>query len=518
MLQTLFIIAILAAALTGLVYGLRVAARRTLTRARDRARAIIQEAESGAQIRLKEAEIEGEERKAAAETQFESQTRKERQELQQLEDRLKEQERNLQRRVQLLGQKQQEIDDREARVKEREAVLTDREKEAQTLVQERRLRLERIAGITAVQARRELLRDLESDARQEAARTVRRLEEEAREEAAARSRRLIAEAIQRLPTREIVDNVVTMVRLPNDEMKGRIIGREGRNIRSLEMATGVDLIVDDTPQAIILSSFDPFRRAIARTAIEKLIEDGRIHPARIEEVVARSKSEMEESLETAGEAAAFDLGITGLPPRLTRLLGKLRYRVVEGYNLLEHSLSVARLAVQMANLLGGHADIVKRAGLLHEIGQVEEGEASASHPVQVGADLAAKFGEDPRVVQAIRALQAETADPSLEAVLLRTAERAVAARPGESDENLAGFIERLQAMEAIAASYSGVSKAYAMRSGRELRVIVEASAASDSDVLWLSKDITARLQKELEYPGTIKVSVIRETRAVDYAT
>jgi len=504
MLQTLLIIVLLAPALAGLVYGLRVAARRTLTRARERARAIIQEAESGAQIRLKEAEIEGEERKGAAETQFESQTRTKRQELQQLEDRLKEQERNLQRRVQLLGQKQQEIDDREARVKGREAVLTDREKEAQTLVQERRLRLERIAGITAVQARRELLRDLESDARQEAARTVRCLEEEAREEAAARSRRLIAEAIQRLPTREIVDNVVTMVRLPNDEMKGRIIGREGRNIRSLEMATGVDLIVDDTPQAIILSSFDPFRRAIARTAIEKLIEDGR--------------SEMEESLETAGEAAAFDLGITGLPARLTRLLGKLRYRVVEGYNLLEHSLSVARLAVQMANLLGGHTEIVKRAGLLHEIGQVEEGEASASHPVQVGADLAAKLGEDPRVVQAIRALQSETADPSLEAVLLRTAERAVAARPGESDENLAGFIERLQAMEAIAASYSGVSKAYAMRSGRELRVIVEASAASDSDVLWLSKDITARLQKELEYPGAIKVSVIRETRAVDYAT
>jgi ribonuclease Y len=256
---------------------------------------------------------------------------------------------------------------------------------------------------------------------------------------------------------------------------------------------------------------------VAQTAIQQLIADGRIHPARIEEVVARSKTEMEQSLETAGEAAAFDLGITGLPPRLTRLLGKLKYRIVMGYNLLDHSLQVARLAQQMAILLGANAEVAKRAGLLHEVGHVEEGEPTAGHPLLVSADLAARLGEETRVVQAIRALHGGP-EPSVEAVLLRTAERAITARPGERDDNLDVLIERLSHLEAIAASFSGVSKAFAMRAGKEVRVIVEASSASDSDVVWLSKDITSRIQQELEYPGTIRVSVIRETRAVDYAT
>jgi len=517
-LQTILIVLLLLTGAAGLGLGLRGAARRSLTRARERARAIVQDAESKAQIRLKEADLEAEERASAAEAQFETQTRARRQDLQQLEDRLKEQERNLQRRLQLLGQKQQEVDEREARLKERGAALEEKEKEVQALIVERRQRLERLAGLTAVQARRELVREVESEARQEATRTVRRLEEEAREDAASRARRVVAEAIQRLPTGEIVDNVVTVVKLPNDEMKGRIIGREGRNIRAIEMATGVDLIVDETPQAIVLSSFDPFRRAVARAAIEKLIEDGRIHPARVEEVVTRARVEMDEGLQAAGESAAFDLGITGLAPRLTRLLGKLRYRIVQGYNLLDHSLAVARLATQMATLLGVHAEVAKRAGLLHEIGQAEEGEAASAHPIQASADLLAKFGEDARVVQAIRALQAEASEPSLEAILLKIAERAVIARPGERDDNLTAFVERLGSLETIAGSFSGVSKAYAMRAGKELRVIVEAASASDSDAIWLSKDIAARIQKELEYPGSIRVSVIRETRAIDYAT
>ena len=504
--------------LVGAGWGLRAAARKTITRARERAETIAQDAESKAQIRLKEADLEAEEKRAAAESQFEEKTRQRRQQLQQQEERLKEQERNLQRRLQLLGQKQREAEALDARLRQKEEDLARREKESQALLQERRQKLERMAGMTALQARRELVREIEADARQETAGLLRRLEEEAREEAGARARRLVAEAIQRLPTGDIVDNVVTVVKLPNDEMKGRIIGREGRNIRAIEMATGVDLIVDETPQAIVLSSFDPLRRAVARTAIEKLVEDGRIHPARIEEVVARCRSEIEQGLEAAGEGAAFELGITGLPGRLTRLLGRLRYRTVNGSNLLDHSLAVARLAHQMATLLGAHAETARRAGLLHEIGHVDDGEAVSGHPIEVAAEVLGRVGEDPRVVQAVRALHGSGPAPSVEAVLVQVAERAVMARPGERDDNLSVFIERLAALESIASSFSGVEKAYAMRAGKELRVIVEATAASDSDAIWLSKEITARVRTEVEYPGSVRVSVIRETRAIDYAT
>jgi ribonuclease Y len=347
---------------------------------------------------------------------------------------------------------------------------------------------------------------------------LRRIEEETREEADARSRRVIAEAIQRVPTGDIVDNVVAVVRLPSDDMKGRIIGREGRNIRAIEMATGVDLIIDETPEAILVSSFDPLRRAIAITALERMIEDGRIHPARIEEAVTRARQETEEGLETLGEAAAFDLGITGLPPRLARMLGKLKYRIVCGYNLLDHSLSVAHLAQQMANLLGARTEVALRAGLLHEIGQVSDAERVATHPFLEGADLAARFGEAAPVVEAIRGLQAAAPERSVESILLKTAERVVVARPGARDDNLDIFIERMKHLEEIAGSFSGVSRAFAMRAGKEVRVIVETDMASDHDVVWLSKDITKRIETEVTFPGSIRISVIRETRAVDYAT
>ncbi len=515
---TLIGLAVLAALLAAAVIAARAASRKILDRARDRSAEIVREAESQATIRLQEVELEAQEKIGAAETRFEEGTRKKRQELRQLEDRLRQQERNLQRRVQLLGQKQQEQDGRETALVSREAALEEQEKESKALIQERRARLERLSGLTAVQARRELVREIEAEARQEAVHYVRRTEEEARERTVVESRRIVAEAIQRLPTREWIDNVVTVIQLPNDEMKGRIIGREGRNIRSIEMSTGVDLIIDETPRAIILSSFDPFRRAVAQTAIERLIEDGRIHPARIEEVVTRARSDLEAGLETLGESAAFDLGITGLPGRLTRLLGRLKYRIVCGYNLLDHSLAVARLGEQMAVLLGVRAEVVKRAGLLHEIGQVEEAEAIAKHPCVAAADLAAKFSEEPAVVEAIRSLQAGVTETSVEGVLLGCAERAVTARPGERDDNLMVHIERLQALEEIASSFSGVDRAFAMRSGKEVRVMVEAGAATDSDVLWLSKDISGRIRNEVRYPGSIRVHVIRETRAVDYAT
>ena len=518
MLQFMLGAAILVAVTIAAVFVARAAVRRTIASAHERSDAIIHEAESHADLRLKEIDLEGQEKIDAAETEFENQARKKRQEVRQIEDRLHQQERNLQRRVQLLGQKQGEQDERESKLTEGESALVEREKSAESLIQQRRAQLERLSGMTAVQARREMIREIEAEARQEAVHYVRRTEEEARQRAGDLARRITCEAIQRLPTREWIDNVVTVVRLPNDEMKGRIIGREGRNIRALEMATGVDLIIDETPQAIVLSSFDPFRRAVAQTAIERLVEDGRIHPARIEEVVTRARTDVEAGLDTLGESAAFELGITGLPSRLSRLLGRLKYRIVAGYNLLDHSLAVARLGDQMATLLGLQAEVVRRAGLLHEIGQVEESDGPITHPYAAGADLAAKFSEAPAVVEAIRSLQDNVPEGSLEAVLLGCAERAVVAKPGERDDNLMVHIERLQSLEEIAASFSGVQRAFAMRSGKEVRVMVEAGAADDSDVIWLSKDISTRIRREVRYPGSIRVHVIRETRAVDYAT
>jgi len=517
MLQTILIALAATTAITAILV-VRRRSRRLLSAARRRAGEIESDTENQARIRLQEVELEAEERKAAAEAQFENQTRKKREDLQQLEGRLREQERNLQRRLQLLSQKEQEIRERDEGLKDRESAMARMEQEARELLQARRQTLEKTAGISAAQARRELVREMEGEARREAAHLLRRIEDEAREEAAGRGRRLVAEAIQRLPTGEICDNVVSVVILPSDDMKGRIIGREGRNIRAIEMATGVDLIVDETPQAIVLSSFDPLRRAIAVTALERLIEDGRIHPARIEEVVTRARQEIEEGLETLGEAAAFDLGITGLPTRLTRMLGKLKYRVVRGYNLLDHSKAVARLAQQMANLLGARGEIALRAGLLHEIGQVDEGDRQAAHPLLISADLAMKFGESSHVVEAIRSLHEGSPESTIEAILLEVAERAIVARPGERDDNLDIFIERMASLENIASSFSGVHRAYAMRAGKEVRVIAETSLTDDHEIVWLSKDITRRIETEVVYPGTIRVSVIRETRAIDYAT
>jgi ribonuclease Y len=508
--------ALLAAGAVALVV-LRLRGARSLEEARSRAARLEEEAEQRGRVRLREIELEIEERRAALETQLDQQAQARSAELRALEDRLRDQERNLQRRLQLLGQKERDVQGREGSLAARESAVLEREREALGARDRQRQALERIAGLTAKEAHRELVQSIEAEARQEAAQTVRRLDEEAREQARDAARRLTAEAIQRLPTGSIVDNVVSVVTLPSEDMKGRIIGREGRNIRALEMATGVDLIVDETPQTIVLSCFDPFRRAVAREALDHLIEDGRIHPARIEEVVEKTRTDLEEGLEAAGESAAFELGLTGLPPRLTRLLGRLRYRMVSGYNLLDHSTAVARLAQQMAILLGARVETALRSGLLHEIGHAEE--ASATHPILVSADLAAKLGEDARVVQAIRALHpASTAEPSVEAVLLKTAERAVIARPGERDDNLEVFVERLAHLEEIGRSFSGVDRVYAMRAGKEVRVIVEPARVTDADVIWLSKDISRRISQEVRFPGSVRVSVIRETRAVDYAT
>jgi ribonuclease Y len=392
----------------------------------------------------------------------------------------------------------------------REALATALANEAQALRS-----LERVAGLSAEEARAELVRSIEDEARKEGARIARRIEEEARERAAREAVGLVVDAAQRVSVREPVESAVTFVKLPSDEMKGRIIGREGRNIRALEFATGIDVIVDDTPQAILISSFDPVRREIAKLSIDRLLEDGRIHPAKIEEVVAKVKEEFETIVEEAGRQAAFELGIAELAPRLARLVGRMRLRYRHGRSLLAHACEVGLLAGHMAAELGARADIARRAGLLHEIGRVDE--TSTGPAALSSADIAAKAGERDAVVHAIQAMHPDVAPKTVEALLLRVANRISDNRPGARKDNLDVFIERLTRLEQLASAFPGVRQAYAVRAGKEVRVIVDADTAGDERAYTLAKEIARALENELDFTGEIKVNVIRETRAVQYA-
>ncbi|HEX6851206.1 MAG TPA: ribonuclease Y [Candidatus Polarisedimenticolaceae bacterium] len=392
----------------------------------------------------------------------------------------------------------------------REALAVALANEAQALRS-----LERVAGLSAEEARAELVRTIEDEARREGARIARRIEEEARERAARDAVGLVVDAAQRVTVREPVESAVTFVKLPSDEMKGRIIGREGRNIRALEYATGIDVIVDDTPQAILISSFDPVRREVARLSIDRLLEDGRIHPAKIEEVVAKVKEEFEGIVEEAGRQAAFELGIAELAPRLARLVGRMRLRYHHGRSLLAHAAEVGLLAGHMASEIGARADVARRAGLLHEIGRVDE---TATGPAALAsADIAAKAGERDVVVHAIQAMHPDVAPKSVEALLLRVANRISDNRPGARKDNLDVFIERLTRLEKVASSFPGVRQAYAVRAGKEVRVIVDADTAGDDRAYALAKEVARALESQLDFPGEIKVNVIRETRAVQYA-
>src|SRR5206468_8709839 len=352
--------------------------------------------------------------------------------------------------------------------------------------------------------------------RHDAARHIRQIESEAREEADRRAKKIVSIAIERLAGEFVTERTVSVVPLPSDDMKGRIIGREGRNIRAIETATGVDVIIDDTPNTLLLSSFDPLRREIARVAIERLIEDGRVHPARIEEVTAKVREEIETITVEAGEAAALELGLAEIHPRLHRLLGRLKFRTQFGYNLLQHSLEVACLSGYMAAELGARVEVVRRAGVLHEISQAEDTPLTAP-AVLASGEIAAKYGESEDVVHAIRAHHRSAEPRTMEALLVSAAERIAWNRPGARKDNLETFIERLSRMEAIAASFPGVRRAYAVRAGKELRVMVAYEQVSDEGVVHLSRDIAARIEKEVDYPGQVRVQVIREIRAIDYA-
>ena len=387
---------------------------------------------------------------------------------------------------------------------------------AEQLVAERQRELQRVAGLTADEARELLLKQIEADARRDAANLVKRLEAEARETAAARAQQIIADAIQRSAAEHAIETTVSVVDLPSDDLKGRIIGREGRNIRALETATGVELIVDDTPGAIILSSFDPFRREVARQAIERLIADGRIHPARIEEVVEKVKAEMEETVRKEGEAAAFELGLFDLHPEILRLMGRLKFRTSYGQNVLNHSKEVAFLAGIMAKELGLNGHVAARAAFLHDIGKAIDRDLQGTH-LELGLDFLRKHGESEPVLQAVAAHHMDIDWPSLEAMIVQAADAISAARPGARRDILESYVKRLEKLEGIADSFEGVSKAFALQAGREIRIVVESEHVSDEETVWLSKDIARRIENELEYPGQIKVTVIRETRAVDYA-
>jgi ribonucrease Y len=511
-------------ALLGVAIGVAVALVKGARRRADQIRAeaerdatkALDEASRQGENKVREAELAAKEKLLQARSEFEAASRKRRQELEALERRLTQKEDTLDKRFEEVSSRDKELAQRDRSVAGREKAVDAREAEAEGLFAEGKSRLEHIAGLTAIQARDELVKGMEHDARMEAAHIVKRIEDEARETAHRQAQRIIGMAVQRSASDYVSEATVSVVMLPNDEMKGRIIGREGRNIRTLETATGVDLIVDDTPEAVILSGFDPFRREVARVALERLIQDGRIHPARIEEVVEKVKAEFEQKIFQDGEAAVLELGIPDLHPELVKLLGRLRYRTSYGQNVLQHSKEVAFLAGTMAAELKANIMVARRGGILHDIGKAIDREMEGTH-LQIGIDLLRKYGETEEVVHSMACHHGDYDPQTVEAVLVTAADALSAARPGARREVLETYVKRLEKLEEIASSFKGVQKTFAIQAGREVRIIVDSGKLSDEQALWLSKDIARRVEGELTYPGQIKVTVIRETRAVEYA-
>jgi ribonuclease Y len=494
----------------------RAAAARVIANAEKEAARIVARAEIDGQRIQKDVEILARERLLAARTEFERESRELRLELTALDHRLDEQRTELTELNDSLGEREQAITALESDLQERESRFGAREEELAAALTEQRARLEQIAGLTGEQAKGELMRSMENEARIDAANLVKRIEDETVEKSKDRARRVISMAIQRIASEHVVESTVSVVDLPSDEMKGRIIGREGRNIRAFEQATGVDLIVDDTPEAVILSCFEPVRREIARLALVNLIQDGRIHPGRIEELVAKVQVEMEEKLLSDGEAAALEVGIPDLHPELLKLVGRLQFRSSYGQNALKHSMEVAWLSHHMAAELGADAQVAKRAGLVHDIGKAVDREMDGTH-LELGRDLLRKYGEHDSVIHAMECHHGDYDPQSVEAVLVTAADALSAARPGARREILENYIKRLEKLESMAADFKGVEKVYAIQAGRELRVVVESEKLSDEDAIWLARDVAKKVEAELTYPGQIKVTVIRETRAVEYA-
>lgn len=481
----------------------------------ERAR-ILDEAQKEAESIKKEAQVEAKEFVYQAKAEAEKELRERRTELNHLDKRLRQKEESIERKFEQIDKREQELSRREKDYTAKERSLQEKESTLDSLLKEQKETLEKLSGMSAEQARQELLQQVEEESRFEAAKIAKRIEDETRENAEKKAKEIIGFAIQRYASDYVADSTVSSVTLPNDEMKGRIIGREGRNIRALEAATGVDLIVDDTPETVTLSAFDPVRREIARISLERLITDGRIHPTRIEEIVEKVKKEIEAHIREEGEKAVFDFGLSGIHPELIRLIGRLKYRTSYGQNVLQHSREVAYLAGMMASELRVDAKLAKRAGILHDIGKAIDHEMDGSHQ-EIGASIAKKYGENAKVVNAILVHHGEGDAMTVEAALVAASDALSAARPGVRKESIENYLKRLEKLEQMALSYKGVEKCYAIQAGREIRIIVKPEDVSDEISSMISRELARKIESELTYPGQIKVTVIRESRYVEYA-
>ena len=494
-------------------------AKRLVDQARADADSKVREADTKvreAETRIRNADLEAKELALRVRGELDQESRARQREIQEVERRVVQQEEQLGRRLDQLDRRESDVQSRDRTLAERERGLADKEARLGSAVEEQRRKLESIAGLTSEEAKRQVLAQAEVEARREAQLLGMRLEEEARETAHVKAKEVLATTIQRLAPDYTVETAVSIVDLPSDDMKGRIIGREGRNIRALEGFTGVDLIVDDTPEAVLISAYDPYRREIARLALQRLIADGRIHPARIEEVVEKVKKEMEQHLREEGDKACFEVGVHGLHPELIKLVGRMKFRTSYGQNCLQHSKEVAWLAGMMAAEIGADVQLAKRMGLLHDIGKALTHEQEGSHP-ELSLQVLTKYNESPQVINAALCGHENVEAETIEAVLTEAADGISAARPGARRDVLESYIKRLAKLEEIALSYKGVDLCYAIQAGRELRVMTRAEQISDLDAHQLAKDISKRIEAEMQYPGHIKVVVIRETRAVEVA-
>lgn len=502
------VIALAAGGAGGFFYRKNVAEAK-IGSAEEKAKNIISQAERNAAARNKDMLMEAKEDIHRMRSEVERESKERRAELQKSERRLVQKEENLDRKIESFEKK-------EERIAQKEQTLNAAQEKVDALYNQQVQELERLSGLTADQAKTELLTTLEDEVKHDSAVMIKELEQQAKDEADKKAREIISLAIQRCAADHVAETTVSVVELPNDEMKGRIIGREGRNIRALETLTGIELIIDDTPEAILISGFDPVRREIARMALEKLISDGRIHPSRIEEMVEKAQREVDQKIKEAGEQATFQVGVHGLHPEEIKLLGRLRYRTSYGQNVLNHSIEVANLAGIMASELGVDVNLAKRGGLLHDIGKAVDHEVEGSH-VELGVEVGKKYHENDLVLNCIAAHHGDTETKCVEAVLVSAADAVSAARPGARRETLENYLKRLTRLEEISESFEGVEKCYAVQAGREIRIMVKPEKITDDDSVILARDVAKKIEAEMEYPGQIKVVIVRETRAVDYA-